>query len=264
TLHDVVLVCRGGGSLEDLWAFNEEIVARAIAECSLPTITGIGHEVDFTIADFVADLRAPTPSAAAEIVIQAKEEIRLRVDHAVHRIRGRVEARVESYRYELRHLCSADRLGRFPARVVAMRERLERRRVMLYRLLEQQARALRARLARADEPLGSFPARLGLRERKRYVVLIAERAAVAMTTVQRRERNRLRGLLATLQAVSPLSVLARGYAIAFPARKRRKALVDPAEVTIGDPIEVQLRKGKLLCTVDGKTLGLESLWPEIE
>src|SRR5947207_15063413 len=111
-LHDVVLICRGGGSLEDLWAFNEEVVARAIASCTIPTISGIGHETDFTIADFVADLRAPTPSAAAEIVIRAKSEICNQIDHATHRIRSLIEGRAR-----------------------AMRHELERRRMLLYRML---------------------------------------------------------------------------------------------------------------------------------
>jgi exodeoxyribonuclease VII large subunit len=215
-LHDVVLVCRGGGSLEDLWPFNEEIVARAMAECPLPTISGVGHETDFTICDLVADLRAPTPSAAAEIVIRAKSEICAHVDSLVRRVRASVESRV---------------LGR--------RERLNRQRVSLYRMLQSRARSLRARLRAANEPLAAFPARIA------------------------RARQRLQSTAATLQAVSPLSVLSRGYAIAFSRTKRgRKPILDSAVVTVGDPIEVQLKKGRLNCTVDSRTLGVESLWPE--
>src|SRR5436309_2309543 len=133
-LHDVVLICRGGGSLEDLWPFNEEVVARAVAACSVPTISGVGHETDFTICDLVADLRAPTPSAAAEIVIRAKSEICASVDSLVRRVRSTVESRV-----------------------LARRERLNRERVSLYRMVESRARELRARLRAANEPLAVFP-----------------------------------------------------------------------------------------------------------
>ena len=237
--HDVVLICRGGGSLEDLWAFNEEVVARAVAACEIPTISGVGHETDFTICDFVADLRAPTPSAAAEIVIQTRSEICSQVDHMVRRIRHVVETRVRHIRHELRHMASSDRLGLVPRRIALARERLERRRVSLYRMLDANARILRRRLAACEEPLARYPARI------------------------ERERQHLRALVGTLQAVSPLSVLSRGYAIAFSRTKRgRKPILDSSQVRIGEQIEVQLKKGSLEATVDRHTLGVESIWPE--
>ncbi len=240
-LHDVVLICRGGGSLEDLWPFNEEVVARAIANCAIPTISGIGHETDFTIADLVADLRAPTPSAAAEIVVRAKSEICGQIDNGVRRVRQIIESRVRNYRHELRHLSSSDRLGLLPRRILAQREKLERRRVALYRILEARARLLRRRLEATNQPLARYPRRVEI------------------------ERHRLEAIASKLQAVSPLSVLSRGYAIAFSrVRNRRKPIMDSSSVQPGDAIEVQLKKGALNCTVDAKTLGIESVWPELK
>ena len=239
-MHDVVLICRGGGSLEDLWAFNEEAVARAVAACEIPTISGIGHETDFTITDFVADLRAPTPSAAAEIVIRAKSEICGQIDHMVRRVRHLIESRVRNYRHELRHIASSDRLGLVPRRIAAARDRLERRRVMLFRMLDARAKSMRRRLASCEEPLLRYPARIV------------------------RDRERLRATIATLNAVSPLSVLSRGYAIAFSRTRRgRKPILDSSQVKVGEQIEVQLKKGRLEATVDRHTLGVESVWPEV-
>jgi exodeoxyribonuclease VII large subunit len=237
-MHDVVLICRGGGSLEDLWPFNEEAVARAVGACTIPTISGVGHETDFTICDLVADLRAPTPSAAAEIVIRAKSEICIQVEHHLRRIRQVVDRRVGNYRHELRHLASSDRLGLLPRRIAARRERLNRQRVMLYRIIESRARSLRTRLNAARDPLARFPSRVV------------------------RQRRQLEAVAGTLNAVSPLSVLSRGYAIAFSrTRNRRKPILDSTAVKVGDPIEVQLKKGRLECTIDAKTMGLESVWP---
>jgi exodeoxyribonuclease VII large subunit len=240
-LHDVVLICRGGGSLEELWAFNEEIVARAVAACEVPTISGVGHETDFTICDFVADLRAPTPSAAAEIVIRAKSEICSQIDHMSRRVRHVLESRVSNYRHELRHLVSSDRLGIVVRRAVIAREKLERRRLSLFRQLDARAKTLRRRLEACEEPLAKYPSRIA------------------------RERDRLRGVMATLQAVSPLSVLSRGYAIAFSRTRRgRKPILDSNQVHVGEHFEVQLKKGRLQATVDSRTLGVESLWPEVD
>jgi exodeoxyribonuclease VII large subunit len=241
-LHDVVLICRGGGSLEDLWAFNEESVARAVAACSIPTISAIGHETDFTICDFVADLRAPTPSAAAEIVIRAKSEICTQLDHMTRRVRQVVETRLRNYRHELRHLASSDRLGLLPRRIAMRRERLNRSRVTLFRMLEARARSMRARMAEVNKPLLRFPSHVT------------------------RERERLRATISTLSAVSPLSVLSRGYAIAFSRTKRgrRKPILDANVVNVGEPIEIQLKKGRIECTVDAKTMGLETVWPQLK
>jgi exodeoxyribonuclease VII large subunit len=240
-MHDVVLIVRGGGSLEDLWAFNEEIVARAVAACTIPTISGVGHETDFTICDFVADVRAATPSAAAEIVVRAKSEICMHVDHMTRRVQHIVQNRVRNYRHELRHLTSSDRLGLVPRRIAIARERLERRRLALFRLLDVRAKALRRRLDATQAPLARYPARI------------------------QRERQHLKAAVATLNAVSPLSVLSRGYAIAFTRTKRtRKPIMDSMQVDVGERIEVQLRKGRLEATVDTRTLGVESVLPEIK
>jgi exonuclease VII large subunit len=150
-----------------------------------------------------------------------------------------VESRVRNYRHELRHLASSDCLGLVPRRIALRRERLNRSRVTLFRMLEARARSMRSRLVAVNAPLLRFPAQVA------------------------RERERLRSAATTLGAVSPLSVLSRGYAIAFSRTKRgrRKPILDANAVAIGELIEVQLKKGRIECTVDAKTMGLETVWP---
>jgi exodeoxyribonuclease VII large subunit len=260
--HDVVIICRGGGSLEDLWAFNEEIVARAVADCSIPTISGVGHETDFTICDFVADHRAPTPSAAAEIVIRGKDEICAALDHMTERISRFVERQVRGYRHDLRHLSSSDGIGLALSRIREARSRLDRRREQLDRLLRRAAEQLRARLDRCDRPLQEVPARLAIPLKQQRIASLTARAAAATRRNAERRREKLAARVAQLEAVSPLSVLSRGYAIAFSLRGKRPApLYDSMSVAIGESIEVQLKRGRIECTVDRHSLGLETSWP---
>jgi exodeoxyribonuclease VII large subunit len=262
-LHDVILLCRGGGSLEDLWAFNEEPVARAMAASDIPIISGVGHETDFTIADFVADLRVPTPSAAAEIVIRAKSELCASVDYATDRIRRHIEKRVRAYRSDLRHLSSSDGLGRALASVRTARVKLDRRRHGLDRVLRRHAEVMRSRLTRMENSLSRVPARLGLSAKQQRLISLRDKIVYSMRTRVATRRDNLASRVGTLEAVSPLSVLSRGYAIAFSLRGgRRRPLHDSMNVAIGEAIEVQLKKGRLECTVDRHSLGLETLWPD--
>jgi exodeoxyribonuclease VII large subunit len=200
---DVLIVARGGGSLEDLWAFNEEVVARAIAASPLPVISAVGHETDVTIADFVADLRAPTPSAAAELVVAQRDELAQRVDDLAARAAGAaaalIAARQERVRMLHRHLA----LLSPEARVERQAERLQ---------------ALQQRLQ-------------GWWDR---------------TQVRREESLRL--LAGKLDALSPLAILARGYAICF-ALPERRILKAAAEAAAGSQVAVRLQRGELTCLV---------------
>jgi exodeoxyribonuclease VII large subunit len=248
---DVIVLARGGGSLEDLWAFNEEIVARAIAASRVPTISAVGHETDFTIADFVADLRAPTPSAAAERVVQAKEELQARVralderrDAALRLRLARVRARVEA---AAAHRVFAAERGRIRNLAQRTDELLRRSETGLRRALERgsaHARRLRERLEafRLDRQLAARRERLsGLRER----------LPALFRAESERRRARLGRLAASLEGLSPLSVLGRGYALVWDEARGRLAR-DAAELAAGDLLRVRLHQGTLRASVSSK------------
>lgn len=262
-LHDVIILSRGGGSLEDLWPFNEEIVARAISDCTIPVISGVGHEVDFTISDFVADLRAPTPSAAAEIVVESRESLQLAVTHRTQAIEKAMEARIARTRNELQLLSSADGIRAFPARISRKIRSIAERRTVLYSKLEEVARRMRTRLERSLRPIEAFPSRLALGRRIERVGSLRDRTVRSMEGGLERRRDELRALTSTLEAVSPLSILARGYAVAYRTEgKRERILTDPNEVAMGEQIRVQLSGGSLGCEVTAKTLGVEAVQPD--
>ena len=221
---DVVIVGRGGGSLEDLWAFNEEAVARAIAASKAPVISAVGHEVDFTIADFVADLRAPTPSAAAELVVREKQavvdaldDLRERLERAATRPLRDLERRVDELALRLRRAMTGE-----------LRHRSHRVEMLVSTL---RSTSPVARVATGRHRLERLDARLA--------------AAVARGCDQ--SRGRLRALVAKLDSLSPLAVLGRGYSL---TRTAAGAIVRSARaVRAGDDVRVLLHEGSLDCRV---------------
>lgn len=245
---DVIIAGRGGGSIEDLWAFNTEPVARAIAAAPVPVISAVGHETDFTISDFVADLRAPTPSAAAELVVARKDEMAARIGNFERRLRAAARDALQRRRAAVQALEARPGLAGWPTRV-AVRGR------QVGELTHRLARAGRNAAARRERRLHELRLRLealdlgrridGIRAR---LLAAREAAATALRDAQRTREARLRVAAGRLETLSPLGVLARGYAVCWNA-DRSAIIRDAAAVAAGDDVHVTLHSGALDCTV---------------
>jgi exodeoxyribonuclease VII large subunit len=245
---DVVIVGRGGGSIEDLWAFNEEIVARAIAGSPVPVIAAVGHETDVTIADFVADVRAPTPSAAAELVVSRKDEFCSRIDRLRDRLRAGARGRVQGLSRRVHILRGRSALAGYPGRV-AMRGR------HTAELVHTLARVVRATLASRERRLQQLRRQLETCDLGRRLAGIRTRlvrvdGGLARAIVRRRHiaTSQLGSYADRLEALSPLAVLGRGYAVAWNA-DRTRVLRDASDVIPGASVRVTLAKGELDCEV---------------
>jgi len=197
--HDVLLLTRGGGSLEDLWAFNDEGVARAIRACAIPVVSAVGHEVDFTIADFAADVRAPTPSAAAEILVPDGAAIRRTLQREEARLEALMQRRLQNAAQRLDHAWTRLRTQHPRARLQRGSERLAH---------------LRARL-QAQHPL------IRLAQRREQLASLRQRLDAALDRRFDRRKQLLVELARTLNAVSPLATLQRGYAILLDRDSRQ-------------------------------------------
>ncbi|MCC6328072.1 MAG: exodeoxyribonuclease VII large subunit [Acidobacteria bacterium] len=247
---DVLIVGRGGGSAEDLWAFNEEQVARAIRASNIPIISAVGHEVDITIADMVADLRAPTPSAAAEIVAQSEREVMGRIGQFSRDLVRQMEYKMIGARSDLQSLEMAAVFAEFPGRLREKRHCVEQ-------LATGSQIAVSARLAKRNEVFGAVtgrlsPARLAAAaakssKRLSLLNLRAESAAVGITGG--RSAN-LASAMARLNALSPLGVLTRGYSI---TQKTSGEIVrDPHQTSVGEQLRITLAGGKIEAEVTRK------------
>lgn len=244
---DVVVLTRGGGSLEDLWCFNEELVARAIRRCPVPVVSAVGHEVDFTIADFAADLRAPTPTAAAEHVVPAKTDLRSQL--AV--TRGRL-VRACSRLLEQRRA----RLSTLQRSLGDPRGLIASRRLTIDRLLGRSERTLRESLRRGRASVALQLQQLQQAHPRAQLTAVRSQVqtleARLRSTVARRlagDRQSTATLAARLDALSPLKVLSRGYALSFDASGR--LLTDAARVQPGEIVHVQLANGRFDARVIG-------------
>jgi exodeoxyribonuclease VII large subunit len=240
-LVDVVVVARGGGSLEDLWAFNEEVVARALAACPVPTVSAVGHETDVTISDFAADVRASTPTAAAELVARVKDELTADLAQRRARLVRAVRALAEKRRSALEARRS---------RVADPRRLIGERRLRLDRLEQRLSQALQARLEDRAKTLGALTGRLDrahpraqLLRLERAVAQLEERLTAAARRQLAQRHKKFEALAGKLDALSPLKVLARGYAVVFG--KDGHALHRAAEAQPGDPLRVRLHDGEL-------------------
>jgi len=248
---DVLIVARGGGSLEDLWAFNEETVARAIASSQIPVISAVGHETDFTISDFVADLRAPTPSAAAELVVHRKQdfadELRERARRMGQVMRLRLsEAREQFTALRMHHVFQT------------IRTRLGERAQRVDDCIVELNRVIREKLGGCREALLHVSAGLARYDFRRLLKLkhaeLEERAVKLQSEFARllvERRNRLVQFDALLRERSPLTILNRGYSITRDVQGH--IVRDAAQVSIGDDLSLRLARGELGASVTKKS-----------
>ncbi|HEY2464720.1 MAG TPA: exodeoxyribonuclease VII large subunit [Steroidobacteraceae bacterium] len=245
---DVLILARGGGSLEDLWAFNDEALARAIAASPIPIVSGVGHEIDFTIADFAADVRAPTPSAAAEIVVPDGEEWRASLLRLAHRLQRGLLRRVQAQRERLRWLVGRAALVSPSARLSQQTQRLDDLEQRLFRALRQFLSDRRSALAERRSRLWQLSPAARLRNTAARQAALYARLRAAAHTRLHLARERLSPLVRTLNAVSPLATLDRGYAIV--SHVSGVIVRNAAEVGPGTPIEVRLAVGKIRAKVE--------------
>jgi exodeoxyribonuclease VII large subunit len=245
---DVIIVGRGGGSMEDLWAFNEEAVARAIAASPVPVISAVGHETDVTIADFVADVRAPTPSAAAELVVARKDEFCARIDGLTDRLKAAAQGRIHALSRAVHVLGGRPALAGVPGRV-AMRSR------HVAELSHALSRSARGAIAVRDRRVQHLRRLLETFDLGRRLGAIAARLATAdgrlkaaATRTHHRADGRFRSCANRLDTLSPLAVLGRGYAVCWTA-DRGRIIRATAEVSVGDSVRVTLAEGELDCEV---------------
>jgi exodeoxyribonuclease VII large subunit len=245
---DVLIVGRGGGSLEDLWCFNDEIVARAIARSTLPIVSAVGHEIDFSVADLVADVRAATPSQAAELVTRDSLEWLQLIDSHAARLKLLTQQKLNERRATVANLRA--RLTHPRQRLTLIQEQLSRAKERAGLLIRQHLMRDRQRINQARLSLAASSPQITIKARKDAVKNLGERLPVQIEKVIRRDAQRVDHLQKLLTSLGPLATLERGYAIVTTADGQ--VIRDSGAAQTGDTVSVRLHRGELT-TVVSKT-----------
>lgn len=243
---DALILARGGGSLEDLWCFNEEDVARAIAACVTPIVSAVGHETDVSISDFVADVRAPTPSAAAELLAPDSSDLQRRIDSLQRRLLLQMQNRLAHARLRVEGL--SRRLRHPGERLRQQAQRLDDLDMRLRRAFEQRLNQRRERLARLDTRLAAQHPGRTLALLKQRLDSLSERLPRAMREALKDRRQQLQATVQTLQVVSPLATLGRGYSILLD--ERGQAIRSASQTHNGQRLTARLGEGQLQVRVE--------------
>ena len=248
---DVIIVGRGGGSIEDLWAFNEEPVARAIAASPVPVISAVGHEVDFTISDFVADIRASTPTAAAEMVVEKEETFAERIDNLRRRAGQAARFGLQTRRGGVDELARHGVFEGFQRRLWMLGQRVDELEGRAFDVVNAERRRIADGKARAVLAAGRMAAVLGRRlgQASGRAALVEERIGGAFRALLAKRMSEWERLSASLQAISPLDVLKKGYAVVWKEGTPRIPVTRAESLRPGDAVAVSFHRGEFIADV---------------